>query len=153
MNTTEPMPQEQLDAIRRRVDTATKGPWMEGTRCVFTEDYEYAIVSDSLVEGPGATPYGEAVQNPADVALIAHAPEDLTALLAEVERRRAQPTVTKDMVERGVRAFYEHPTPGVDASLRPNWDRLVAAHPDVADSYRRYMTAALNAALNPGEVK
>ena len=77
--------------------------------------------------------------------------ERVDDLLAEVERLRALTTVDEDMVERGVRAFYEHPTPGVDASLRPNWDHLVAASPDVADSYRRHMTAALDAALGTGE--
>lgn len=64
---------------------------------------------------------------------------------------RALTTVDDAMVERALRAFYECPTPGVDASLRTDWDRLVAASPDVADNYRRGMTAALDAALGTVE--
>lgn len=141
MSTNEPMTREQLDAIQERVDAATDGPWVEGTRCVFTEDYARAIVSDSLVEVPGMTPYAEAVQNPADVALIAHAPEDLAALLAEVERLRALTTVTEDMVERGKAAHHEAFNAWkAKRSLEDADNRKSAA-----------MRAALNAALGTGE--
>lgn len=64
---------------------------------------------------------------------------------------RALTTVDDAMVERAARAFYEDPTPGVDASLRTDWDRLAKASPDVADKYRRSMTAALDAALGTVE--
>ena len=76
--------------------------------------------------------------------------EDVSILLAEVERLRARPAVTEDMVERGALAFYEHPTPGVDVSLTPGWDRLTATSPDVATAYRNRIRAALEAAHNPG---
>lgn len=75
----------------------------------------------------------------------------IVELLAEVKRLRARLTVDKDMVERAARAFYEYPTPGVDVSLRTDWDRLTKASPDVADNYRSGMTAALNAVLGTGE--
>lgn len=123
MSTSEPMTQERLDAIREREREAkaTAGPW----------DVE-----------------GSAYCGPLDT-LAAH--EDVPALLAEVDRLRALTTVDKDKVERGARAFYEYPTPGVDVSLRTDWDRLTKASPDVADKYRRSMTAALDAVLGTGE--
>ena len=67
------------------------------------------------------------------------------ALLVEVERLRARLTVDDAMVEQAARAFYEHLAPGVDVSLRPSWDKLVEASPDVADAYRAGVRAALNA--------
>ena len=77
--------------------------------------------------------------------------EDVCILLDEVERLRALTTVDDDMVERAARAFYEDPTPGVDASLRTDWDRLTKASPDVADNYRAHIRAVLHAALGTGE--
>lgn len=147
MSTKDPMTQEQLDAIQARVDAATDGPWVEGERCVFTEDYEHAIVSDSLVEVPGVIPYGEAVQNPADVALIAHAPQDLADLLAEVERLRNDLAkareVTDDMIER---AAVQMCSNGRNATIWVNY-----LYEDERESFREDARAALDAALNPGE--
>lgn len=77
--------------------------------------------------------------------LALHLSEDVDALIAEVERLQARPAVTDDMVERAARAFYEYLVPGVDALLRPKWDKLVAASPDVANHYRGGVRAALNA--------
>lgn len=151
MSTNDQMPEEELDAIRERVDAATDGPWVEGERCVFTEDYEHAIVSDSLVEVPGMSPYGEAVQNPADVALIAHAPQDLADLLAEVERLRALTTVDDAMVKRAARAYFEYQKPGELAAHPMSWERLTMTCPSIADTYRDRFRAVLEAALNPGE--
>lgn len=102
MSTNDPMTQEQLDAIRERLDCGTPTT------------------------------------------------EDVSTLLAEVERLRARPTVDEDMVKRGSRAFYEYPTPGIDASLRTDWDRLTKASPDVADSYCAHVRAVLDAALGTG---
>lgn len=76
--------------------------------------------------------------------------ERVDALLAEVERLRARLTVDEDMVERAALAFYEYPTPGVDVSLTPGWDRLTASSPDIAAAYRNRIRAALEAAHNPG---
>lgn len=147
MNTAEPMPQEQLDAIQRRVESATEGPWSHWSGF---DQRDNCIKSDT---DEGMYTVAEAISEAGDARFVARARTDIPALLTDNERLRALTTVDDAMVERALRAFYEYPTPGLDASLRPNWDRLVAAHPDVADSYRRYMTAALNAALNPGEVK
>lgn len=83
--------------------------------------------------------------------LALHLSECVDDLLAEVGRLRALTTVDEDMVERGSRAFYEYPTPGIDVSLRTDWDRLTKASPDVADNYRAHTRAVLNAALDTGE--
>ena len=151
MNTHEPMPQERLDAIQERVDAATPGPWAADS-----DDPAYIIYPeqggwDGLVIAHVAEQDGALFPVEHNGSLIAHAPQDLTDLLAEVERLRARPAVTEDMVERGALAFYEHPTPGVDVSLTPGWDRLTATSPDVATAYRNRIRAALEAALNPQE--
>lgn len=83
--------------------------------------------------------------------LALHLSEDADTLIAEVERLRALTTVDEDMVERAARAFYEQLAPGVDVSLRPNWGKLAAASPVIADVYRNRIRAALDAALNPRE--
>ena len=145
MSTNDPMTEEELDAIRARVEVATDGPW-----AVDSDDPSYIIYSekggwDGLVIAQVADQDGALFPVEHNGALIAHAPQDLTALLAEVERLRARPAVTEDMVERAARAFYEHLAPGVDVSLRPSWDKLVEASPDIADAYRAGVRAALNA--------
>lgn len=136
----EPMTQERLEAIRARL--ADVGAiWKYAATP--TGDGEVITVGQ---EGPIA--WGIDIDS---AALIAHAPQDLADLLAEVERLRALTTVDDDMVERAARAYFEDPIPSVDASLRPKWDPLVAAYPGVADNYRRHMRAALDAALGTGE--
>lgn len=145
------MTQERLDAIRERVEVATDGPW-----AVDSDDPSYIIYSerggwDGLVIAHVAEQDGALFPVEHNGALIAHAPQDLADLLAEVERLRALTTVDDDMVERAARAYFEDPIPSVDASLRPKWDPLVAAYPGVADNYRRHMRAALDVALGTGE--
>ena len=155
MSTNEPMTQERLDAIQARTDAAQNTPWQRG------EDYEPMPSNDdymSTVNGHDGDPVGYCPDcgvhsyYSAQIAdLIAHAPQDLTDLLAEVERLRAQRTVTEDMVERAARTFYEYPMMRLDASLRTNWDRLTTISPDVADNHRAHAAAALAAALTPDE--
>ena len=136
----EPMTQERLEAIRARL--ADVGAiWKYAATP--TGDGEVITVGQ---EGPIA--WGIDIDS---AALIAHAPQDLADLLAEVKRLRALTTVDDAMVERAARAYFEDPIPSVDASLRPKWDRLVAAYPGVADNYRRHMRAALDVALGTGE--
>ena len=142
MSTTEPMTREQLDAIQARLDDATSGPWGcygDGAHEVFDAG-EYS-------DGDQGEVVAAVIDKPSDAVFIAHAREDVPALLAEVERLRALTTVDKDMVERAARTFYEYPTPGLDASLRTDWDRLTKASPDVADNYRAHVRAVLDAAL------
>lgn len=147
MTSHNPMTQEQLDAIQEREAKATAGPWAHWAG---REQWANCIKSDT---DEGMYTVAEVVSEASDAKFISRAREDIPALLAEVERLRAEnerlralTTVDDDMVERGVRAFYEH-----QFGFRTDWDRLTKASPDVADNYRRHMTAALNAALGTGE--
>lgn len=70
--------------------------------------------------------------------------EDVSILLAEVERLRALTTVDEDMVERGARAMQEEVVEPVAFS----WDNESERTRRI---YRRRTRAALNAALGTGE--
>lgn len=141
MSTNDPMTQEQLDAIRGRVGAATNAPW-----AVDSDDPSYIICSerggwDGLVIAQIADQDGALFPVEHNGALIVNAPQDLTDLLAEVERLRALTTVDDDMVERAVEAHREtfnawH----VKRNLEDAENRRVAA-----------MRAALDAALGTGE--
>ena len=141
MSTNEPMTQERLDAIRERVEVATDGPW-----AVDSDDPSYIIHSerggwDGLVIAQVADQDGALFPVEHNGALIAHAPQDLTDLLAEVKRLRALTTVDAAMVERAVEAHRE---------TFNAWP--VKRNPEDAESRRvAAMRAALEAALNPGE--
>lgn len=133
---TDPMTQGQLDTIRRRTEKATEGQWgVEGpAQCG---------PSDTLVVYPVEDGGTLAYVQPSweDAEFIAHAREDVPALLAEVERLRALTTVDDDMVERAVEAHREtfNAWP-VKRSPEDSYHRRVAA-----------MRAALNAALGTKE--
>lgn len=87
MSTNEPMTRERLDAIQERLADATPGPWVwlgEAELASPTipepedeDDYQYITNEDGQIDSSD------------DADLIAHAPQDLTDLLAEVERLRA----------------------------------------------------------------
>ncbi|MGW7786008.1 hypothetical protein [Streptomyces tricolor] len=91
MTSTPPL---DLDAIRDRLDAATEGPWQR------SEDY-----SDILTpEGDHLASYFKA----ADGELIAHAPEDIARLLAEVRRLRAELAAERERYTAGLRRADEH---------------------------------------------
>ena len=141
MNGNDPMTREQLDAIQERVEVATDGPW-----AVDSDDPSYIIYSerggwDGLVIAQVADQDGALFSVEHNGALIAHAPQDLTDLLAEVKRLRALTTVDDDMVERAARVLNEEDeTPGT-----LSWDNESEM---VRRNYRRMAIAALKAALN-----
>lgn len=114
MSTNEPMPQEQLDSIREREWAAAEGPWapwldqdgqphMQGRLMV---GVAAGVIPDgeTWVEGPGVNNPVAETYTPEDRVFIAHAREDIPALLAEVERLRDELAkareVTDDMIER-----------------------------------------------------
>ena len=132
----EPMTQERLEAIRARL--ADVGAiWKYAATP--TGDGEVITVGQ---EGPIA--WGIDIDS---AALIAHAPQDLADLLAEVKRLRALTTVDDAMVERAARALYLRES---DWSSEAKWDRL----PEFArESWRKTARAALDAALGTGEGK
>ena len=87
------MTREQLDAIRARVEAATPGPWLtDSCLDVYTEQVReidpdigielYKTVYSHHTAGP------EGTQPWHDTHFMAHAREDVPALLAEVERLR-----------------------------------------------------------------
>ena len=89
------MTREQLDAIRARVDAATPGPWYaDSCLDVYTEQVReidpdigielYKTVYSHHTAGP------EGTQPWHDTHFMAHAREDVPALLAEVERLTAE---------------------------------------------------------------
>lgn len=129
----EPMTQERLEAIRARL--ADVGAiWKYAATP--TGDGEVITVGQ---EGPIA--WGIDIDS---AALIAHAPQDLADLLAEVQRLRALTTVDEDMVERAARESWCLDMQGNHAL----WDKL----PDEKrEPWRNAAYIALNAALNPGE--
>lgn len=98
MSTNEPMTQERLDAIREREAKATAGPWdVEGSA--------YCGPLDTLtvypVEDGGALAYVQPSWE--DAEFIAHAREDVPALLAEVERLRTRAALADAMIDRVAR--------------------------------------------------
>lgn len=136
MTTNEPMTKERLDAIQGRADRATCGPWCHWCHWC-REDMPTAA---------------KVIPESDDARFIAHAREDIPALLAEVERLRALTTVTDEMIERGARALYERPTPALDLSQRTSWDRVVTLSPFyTAEAYRNHARAVLAAALGTEE--
>lgn len=151
MSTNDPMTQEQLDAIKERVNDATSGPWapwldqdgqrhMQGRLMV---GVAAGVIpdGDTWVEGPDVSNPVAETYIPEDRAFIVHAREDIPALLAEVERLRARPTVADDMVERVARALCNmHSDPWT-------WDEDTEIR---RDYWRKDARAALDAALNPG---
>ena len=99
----EPMTQEQLDAIRERVDDTTRGPW----DCYGNGAHEVFDAGEYDDGDPGEL-VAPVVTKLSDAEFIAHARTDVPALLAEVDRLRALTTVDDDMVERVTRAIAAH---------------------------------------------
>ena len=140
---TRPMTQERLDAIRERVD-ASSAPWMPAKPDEVYRAEDGKQVAWNL--------------DPEDVDLIAHAPDDLADLLAEVQRLKRFESIvswrygdttdgkTRDaMVEKAARTLYLRE---FSWSSEAHWDRL----PDpVKRVWRLKAEAVLDAALGTGE--
>lgn len=86
--TTEVLTQEQLEAIRKRAEAAFNGPWhLEERWSGLT-----SVVGRYPFEIDGTFGVADCLRNQ-DAEFIAHAREDIPALLAEVER-------LQDVIER-----------------------------------------------------
>lgn len=76
-----------LQPIKDRLAAATPGPWEREFTEHIAEDMSLDASYTSFIIGKGVS-VGE-MDMPADCELVAHAPTDLAALVAEVERLRA----------------------------------------------------------------
>ena len=147
MSTNEPMTQGRLDAIRERVGGITDGPWSYWSGRGYREN---CVKSDSREDVPTVA---EVIPEADDAVFIAHAPQDITDLLADNEqlradneRLRARLTVDDAMVERAARAMWW----GDEAITGEytQWDNLPEG---IRENYRRTARTALDAALGTGE--
>ena len=81
-----------IAAIRARLEAATRAPWFAGK--VMIDDYDLSCITigpfeaDEHYEDTICEVHAQEHNNESNAALIAHAPTDIAALLAEVERLR-----------------------------------------------------------------
>lgn len=111
-----------LDAIKARLAAATPGPWgLQGAQ----NDYELRGPGPR-VDGWNTGPLVMEVSrwnkhpSPADVDLIEHAPADLAALVAEVERLRAHRELCTENLLRGYETGKAEERTSAVAYLRDN---------------------------------
>lgn len=155
MTTNEPMTQERLDEIEAALNDATPGPWSAETRGHLITHVNDA---DGIPIGICQECTNDATYEAPNAELIAHAPEYIAYLLAEVERLRARLTVDDEMVERAAKALYLS-----DFMRRNNWateDRArVSLESAKGGQIGGWMStledarAALHVALNPYETE
>lgn len=143
MSTNNPMTQERLDAIQAREAKATAGPWA-------IDGPAQCGPSDTLVVYPVEDGGTLAYVQPSwdDAEFIAHARQDVPALLAEVERLRALTTVDDDTVGRATRAFGAATAQVSSVPLGMSEDMFIDS---VGLQHQHAIRAALDAALNTGE--
>jgi len=109
---TSPLTEQQLDDIETRAGAATPGPWgvyeyggdslieiaadLEDTGCGYRARRTVCRFDEEPLDNDPAhrewTAEEDWAQVQADAAFVAHAPEDVRALLAEIRRLRAAPT-------------------------------------------------------------
>ena len=91
-----------LEPIKERLDGATPGPW---DFCVLPQPVGITVATIHSEHGPRETcwtvdlpPEIGGMGTEKDAEFIAHAPDDLAALVAEVERLRGQVNAVKKTV-------------------------------------------------------
>lgn len=120
-----------IDAIRARAEAATPGPWEWNTERfkggwsgITGKDNAEILFPNHCNDGDDGYAWFEDFPNDADAAFIAHAREDIPALLAEVDRLTAEneriPRIM-DIVEK-----YEK-------EVVPDYEKLIAALPARAE--------------------
>jgi hypothetical protein len=93
---TEPMTDERKQAIRVRCEAATPGPWRSGP--IYYDESEWQITYADVIIDADETKRIASVY-PQNADFIAHARQDVPALLAEIERLEAENTVLRDQTE------------------------------------------------------
>lgn len=95
------MTPERLEAIRQRVEKATQGPWnFEGNK--WQDGYViYSPIKRGFHNNGGEVAEVDDSYEPSDAEFIAHAREDVPALLAEVERLRSAIDNAADLLSGG----------------------------------------------------
>ena len=159
----EPMSQERLDAIRGRLDARTPGEWEASGREIDALAPSWGEVVSTEVNCMnycyGGT--GRGVERAEDADLIAHAPDDLADLLAEVQRlKRFESIVSwrygdttdgrtrEDMVERAARVLRDKTRINDMTGDDSLWQEL----PEVVRiAWRNDAYSILDAALGTGE--
>ena len=91
-----------LEPIKERLDAATPGPW---DFYVLPQSVGITVATIHSEQGPRETcwtvdlpPEIGGMGTEKDATFIAHAPEDIAALISEVERRREQVEAVKKIV-------------------------------------------------------
>jgi hypothetical protein len=126
------MTDDELAAIDARLQAATPGPWEVKSHRFAKYLYIDAILAPPAPDGQQVriveTDEGCGPPSPADAELIAHAPTDLAALVAEVRRLQD---------ERAALVKVMKPMSGTDQHLAVMWEAVVALVHDLrADNAR-----------------
>lgn len=87
----EPLTEERLVEIRGREKAASDGPWAVQDKGAIP-----------LIYGPDGERVAKVIDHQEDAAFIAHAREDIPALLDEVERLRAENEQLKEIAWNGI---------------------------------------------------
>ena len=117
MTQPKPLTTQQLDDIDARANAATPGPWEEHTEY---GPHFYAYLRGPYLRGVGTLNFGDGEDAAADREFVAHAPEDVRALLAEIRWLRSELTAHRADVLGEVAVELEgidfHPNAKVTAS-------------------------------------
>lgn len=132
---TEPLTPERLAEITARADAATEGPWLkdelrDGSLIVCVERVQVSV-SDGEARLFGALIFEAGHATPRDVEFVAHARQDVPALLAEVDRLNARVAELERQAPDGSRCYHGDvigtgDCPGCDneaATFREGWQR------------------------------
>lgn len=92
------MTPDEIQAIRERLLRATPGPWKAGAG---------VTLSHVTLAGDIWTEVADGIESEADADLIAHAPTDLSDLIAEVEKLRAQVERVREAIDTEAPTFWE----------------------------------------------
>lgn len=92
-------PGVDLDAIKKREAAATKGPWFQGPYYRADVESKFGCIRANCWNAPQAI---------ADADFIAHARQDIPALIAEVERLRAEGAARTTEGAKMMSAFNEY---------------------------------------------